>query len=116
MIAEVYPSIFRNRYDKQGRTAVIAFPARAVGDQHYRMSACFADAQHQRRPGLGTRPGNTVLREPAPYNVADLWWLEPAGGGLRHQNRLVLTFMRPGGCSRSIVFFCFAVSGPSSGS
>ncbi|MBI4189735.1 MAG: hypothetical protein HY525_04275 [Betaproteobacteria bacterium] len=88
----------------------------AVGNQQYRVSACFANAQHQRRPRLGTRPGNTVSREPAPCNVADLWRLEPAGGGLRHQNRLDLTFMRPRGCSRSMAFFCSAVSGPSSGS
>src|SRR5262249_5584446 len=89
---------------------------RAVRDLDHRPPfVVLADAQHQRRARLRSGSRQPVLGKAAPYDVSRPRGREPARLH-RHQNRLSLVFILPGGCRRRISSICSGVSGPSSGS
>jgi len=46
----------------------------AVGNRDMRIAVDFADREHQRRAGLGRRPGQSLFRETAINDVARFRW------------------------------------------
>ncbi len=95
---------------------LVGFLAGAVGDFDNGISPGFTDTQDQGRARLGSGAGQFPLGKAAPDDVPGAGRREPTGAGRRHQNRRCLTFIRPGGCNRSISFICFALRGPLSAS